>query len=409
MTPPIDTSKEGEHVLLLEGIHTDAAQRFRSAGYHVEELSSSLAEDQLIERIRDVTVLGLRSKTQVTRNVIESAPKLAAVGAFCIGTNQIDLEACLARGIPVFNAPFANTRSVVEMALGEIIVLYRHIPEKNNLLHQGTWKKRSHGAREIRGKKLGIIGYGNIGAQLSILAEAVGMDVYYYDVTEKLALGNATPCRTLTELLETVDVVTVHVDGRPENHNFIGADEFETMKEDAVFLNLSRGFVVDQDALRSALERGKIRAAAIDVFPEEPKTDGTSFESPLQGLPNVILTPHIGGSTEEAQENIGYFVPDKLMNFLEKGNTTLSVNFPNLQLPEFKGSHRIVHVHRNVPGILAKINKVFADRGINITGQYLKTGEGIGYVITDIVGEEPADLTRELTEIPDTIRVRVLY
>ncbi len=409
MTPPIDTSKAGENVLLLEGIHQEAAQRFRSAGYQVQEISSSLSEDQLIEHLRGVTVLGIRSKTHVTRQVVESAPSLAAVGAFCIGTNQIDLEACLARGVPVFNAPFANTRSVVEMALGQIIILYRNIFEKSNLLHQGTWKKRSNGAREIRGKKLGIIGYGNIGAQLSIVAEAVGMDVYYYDVTEKLALGNATPCRTLRQLLETVDVVTVHVDGRPENRNFIGADEFKVMKEGAVFLNLSRGFVVDQEALRTALESGKIRGAAIDVFPEEPKTDGSSFESPLQNLPNVILTPHIGGSTEEAQENIGYFVPDKLMDFLERGNTTLSVNFPNLQLPEFKGSHRIVHVHRNVPGILARINQVFADRGINITGQYLKTGEGIGYVITDIVGDEPEDLTRDLTEIPDTIRVRVLY
>lgn len=409
MSPPIDTSGSNEHVLLLEGIHTDAAERFRSAGYVVEEVSSSLSGEQLVERIRDVTVLGIRSKTQVTEKVLQSAPRLAAVGAFCIGTNQIDLDACLSRGVPVFNAPFANTRSVVEMALGQIVMLYRNIFEKSNLLHQGVWKKRSQGAREIRGKKLGIIGYGNIGAQLSILAEAVGMDVQYYDVVEKLALGNATSCRTLAELLATSDVVTVHIDGRPENRNFIAAEEFAQMKEGAVFLNLSRGFVVDQDALKSALGSGKLRSAAIDVFPEEPKTDGSSFESPLQGLSNVILTPHVGGSTEEAQENIGRFVPDKLIDFLEKGNTTLSVNFPNLQLPEFKGSHRIVHVHRNVPGILARINQIFAERGINITGQYLKTGEGIGYVITDIVRDEDESLLEELTAIPDTIRVRVLY
>lgn len=409
MIPPLDTRKEGQKVLLLENIHPDAALRFREAGYEVEEVPSSLGEEELIRRLEGVSVLGIRSKTQLTRSVVEASQGLVAVGAFCIGTNQIDLEACLERGVVVFNAPFANTRSVVEMALGQIISLFRDLFHKSQLLHQGVWWKKSTGTREIRGKRLGIVGYGNIGSQLSILAEAVGMEVQYYDIAEKLALGNARACRTLRELLETSDVVTVHVDGSPENRNLIGAPEFAAMKDGAVFLNLARGFVVDLDALKHALESGKIRGAAIDVFPEEPTVDGSDVVLPLQGMPNVILTPHVGGSTEEAQEHIGRFVPDKLLNFLEKGTTTLSVNFPTLQLPELKGSHRIVHVHRNVPGILARINQIMAQRGINITGQYLKTSPQVGYVITDIGSEYDAGLVEELRAVADTIRVRVLY
>jgi D-3-phosphoglycerate dehydrogenase len=407
--PPVEIPRPGQKVLLLEGIHDAAAARFREAGYDVSTESSSLSADELSARLSDVAVLGIRSKTKLTRAAVDSAPELAVVGAFCIGTNQIDLDACLERGVAVFNAPFANTRSVVEMALGEIVVMFRDICRKSELLHDGTWEKRSQAARELRGKRLGIVGYGNIGSQLSILAEAVGMEVWFYDVAEKLALGNAHSCRTLNELLANSDVVTVHVDGNPRNVNLIGAREFEAMKDGAVFLNLSRGFVVDLDALRAALDSGKVRSAAIDVFPEEPKVDGSAFRSTLQGLPNVILTPHIGGSTQEAQRNIGEFVPGKLLDFLEKGNTSLSVNFPNLQLPEIQGSHRLVHVHRNVPGILARINQVMAERQINITGQYLKTNETIGYVITDI-GENYDDaLARELRDIPATIRVRVLY
>jgi len=407
--PPIEVPQAGRKVLLLEGIHPDAAARFREAGFEVEELGSSLTEEELIQHLEDVTVLGLRSKTQLTREAIEAAPRLAAVGAFCIGTNQIDLKACVERGIAVFNAPFANTRSVVEMALGEIIFLFRDLLTKNALLHSGVWRKSARGSREIRGKRLGIVGYGNIGAQLSVLAEAVGMDVWFYDVQEKLALGNATPARSLRELLETSDIVTVHVDGDPANRNFIGEREFGWMKDGVVFINLSRGFVVDLQALRAALDSGKVGSAAVDVFPEEPKQDGSEFHSPLQGLSNVILTPHIGGSTQEAQENIGRFVPAKLLDFLEKGNTTLSVNFPNLQLPELKGSHRVVHVHRNVPGVLARINQIMAEKGINITGQHLKTSEDIGYVITDIGQEYDGSLAAELRQIAGTIRVRILY
>jgi D-3-phosphoglycerate dehydrogenase / 2-oxoglutarate reductase len=407
---PVQRSPDpSARVLLLERIHAQAADRFRQAGYHVDEVSSSLSEEELIVRLQGVSILGIRSKTQLTRTVIESAPQLATVGAFCIGTNQIDLDACSERGIAVFNAPFANTRSVVEMALGEMMFLIRDLARKNTLLHQGIWEKSSPGAREIRGKRLGIVGYGNIGSQLSVLAEGLGMEVRYYDISEKLALGNARSCRSLDELLQTSDVLTLHVDGNPANAGLIGAREIGLMKPGAVFINLARGFVVDLEALRDALQSGRLAGAAIDVFPEEPKEDGANFESPLRGLPNVILTPHIGGSTQEAQENIGAFVPDKLLDFLEKGTTTLSVNFPNLQLPEFRESHRVVHVHRNEPGILARLNRTMAERNLNITGQYLKTNETIGYVITDIGRGYDAEVVTELQQIPGTIRVRVLY
>jgi D-3-phosphoglycerate dehydrogenase len=407
--PPVRTSDQDRKVLLLENIHRDAARHFRDEGFEVVERPGSPGEEELIHLLEGVSVLGIRSKTQVTRGVIEESPHLATIGAFCIGTNQIDLDTCLERGIPVFNAPFANTRSVVEMALGQIIALYRDLFPKSQLLHTGTWWKKSTGTREIRGKRLGIIGYGNIGVQLSIVAEAMGMEVHFYDIAEKLALGNARPCRTLEELLRISDVVTVHVDGRPENRNLIGAREFEMLPDGAIFLNLSRGFVVDIDALAAAIDSGKVRGAAIDVFPEEPHADGQHFVSPLQGKENVILTPHIGGNTEEAQEHIGHFVPDRLLNFMGKGTTNLSVKFPNLQLPELRGSHRLVHVHRNVPGILARINQVMANRGINITGQYLQTSPKVGYVITDVGQDYQEGLVQELREIPDTIRVRVLY
>lgn len=395
--------------LLLEGIHPEAGRRLRGAGFQVEEVPGSLTSEALARRLDGVSVLGIRSKTRLTREVVEAAGELEVVGAFCIGTNQIDLEACLDRAVPVFNAPYANTRSVVELALGQIIVLLRNVLEKNELLHRGVWRKSSAQAREVRGKRLGIVGYGNIGAQLSVLAEAVGMEVYYYDVVEKLPLGNARACRTLHELLGTVDVVSVHVDGNPANRNLFGSEEFAAMREGAVFINLSRGFVVDLEALEGALESGRIRSAALDVFPEEPRQDGESFSLPLQGRSNVLLTPHIGGSTEEAQENIAGFVPDKILNFLEQGSTTLSVNFPNLQLPELRGAHRLVHVHENVPGILARINRVLADRDINITGQYLKTNERIGYVITDVARDYDPGVVSEMEEIPRTLRMKVLY
>lgn len=399
--------------LLLENIHPGAATRLRDHGLEVDTHPGSLGDMELIEALRDVSVLGIRSKTQLTREVIEAAPRLEVVGTFCIGTNQVELNACLDRGIPVFNAPYSNTRSVVELALGQIIILMRNVLEKSALLHRGRWYKSSGDAREIRGKRLGIVGYGNIGSQLSVLAEALGMEVVYFDVEEKLALGNARPVRTLHELLATSDAVSVHVDGRPANRLLFGPREFEAMKDGAVFVNLSRGFVADLDALRDALDRGKVRSAALDVFPREPRRDGDPFESPLAGLDNVLLTPHIGGSTQEAQENIGGFVADKILSYLERGSTNLSVNFPNLQLPGLGRArgivHRIVHTHANVPGILAQINQLMATRDINVVGQYLKTNERVGYVITDVAGDYDPAMVEALEAIPQTIRVRVLY
>lgn len=396
-------------VLLLENIHPDAAEALRAEGYNVETLSGSLDEDELCERIKHISVLGIRSKTQLTERVLKSAKRLMAVGAFCIGTNQIDLGAAARRGIAVFNAPFSNTRSVVELALAEIILLMRNIPDKSVAMHQGKWNKSASGSNEVRGKKLGIVGYGNIGAQLSVLAEAIGMQVYFYDVVEKLALGNATKCNSLEELLETADVVTLHVDGRPENKNLIGKAEFERMKEGVIFLNLARGHVVEVDALKQAIENGKVRGAAVDVFPEEPKANSEPFSSSLTGLPNLLLTPHIGGSTAEAQENIGQFVSAKLSEYINTGGTTNSVNFPELQLPRLHNAHRLIHVHLNTPGILASINQCLANHSINISGQYLKTNETIGYVITDIDKQYSEDVIQDLKNIPNTIRFRVLY
>jgi D-3-phosphoglycerate dehydrogenase / 2-oxoglutarate reductase len=394
--------------LLLERIHPEAARRLERAGWAVEEVPTALSGPDLAAALEGVQLLGIRSKSTLGAEVIEAADGLQAVGCFCIGTNQVALDACLDRGIPVFNAPYANTRSVVELALGQIIVLLRDVPEKSALLHAGEWRKAAPRAREVRGKHLGIVGYGNIGAQLSVVAEALGMIVGFHDVTEKLALGNARPFRTLHELLAWSDVVTVHVDGSPANRDLFGAPEFAAMRDDAVFINLSRGFVVDLEALRDALLSGRLRSAALDVFPEEPRRDGEPFESPLRGMPNVLLTPHIGGSTEEAQENIARFVPDKLLGYMEQGSTTLSVNFPNLQLPALRGTHRVAHVHRNVPGILAQMNRVLAEGGLNIEGQYLKTHESVGYVITDVARDWSPEVEAELRAIPGTIRVRVL-
>lgn len=409
MNKAISYPKNRIKVLLLENVHPDALGLMKQEGYNVTTYSGAMDEDELAEKIKDVSVLGIRSKTQLTRKVIENAPRLIAVGAFCIGTNQIDLEACLEKGIAVFNAPYSNTRSVVELAIGEIIMLSRNLPDKLKLMHEGEWDKSATNSREIRGKKIGIIGYGNIGAQLSVVAEAIGFDVYYYDMVEKLALGNATKCKSLEELLRKVDIISMHVDGRRENLNFIGEKEFDMMKDGVIFLNLSRGHVVDIDALVKNIQSGKIIGAGVDVFPEEPKTNSESFESPLRGLPNVILTPHIGGSTEEAQANIGNFVPGKIMEYINTGSTTNSVNFPNLQLPILENAHRLIHIHENKPGIIAKINNIFAHHNINIVGQHLKTNEIIGYVITDIDKEYGPEVIKELKEIEHTIRFRVLY
>jgi D-3-phosphoglycerate dehydrogenase / 2-oxoglutarate reductase len=396
-------------VLLLENIHPKAVEIFREEGFKVEIVNGGLDEDELCERIREVSVLGIRSKTQVTRKVLESANKLMAVGAFCIGTNQIDLATCLEKGVVAFNAPYSNTRSVVELAIAEIIMLIRNIPDKSHRMHQGIWDKSAKNSFEIRGKKLGLIGYGNIGTQLSVLAENLGMEVYYYDVVEKLALGNARRCKTLDELLSLSDVVSLHVDGRQSNTHLIDHQAFAKMKSGVIFLNLSRGHVVDIAALVEAVKSGKVAGVGVDVFPYEPKTNEEAFLSELRDLPNVILTPHIGGSTEEAQANIGSFVPGKLLEFINKGNTFGSVNFPEIQLPELQEAHRLIHIHRNVPGMLAKINGILSAHKINILGQYLKTNEKIGYVITDIARSYSEGAIAELKNIDNTIKFRMLY
>lgn len=395
-------------ILLLENVHADAFTKLTADGFAVETVSKSLSEDELIEKIKDVHVLGIRSKTQVTKKVIEAAEKLMVVSAFCIGTKQIDLDACKENGVVVFNAPYSNTRSVVELAIGEIIMLMRSVFQRSTELHNGEWNKTAQGSREVRGKKLGIVGYGNIGKQLSVLAEALGMDVYYYDVEDKLALGNATRINTLKELLNISDVVTLHIDDNSANKNYIGKEEIAQMKEGAHLVNLSRGFVVEIEALVEALKSGKLAGAAVDVYPEEPRKNG-DFITQLKGLDNVILTPHVGGSTEEAQRDIADFVPGKIMAYINSGNTVDAVNFPNIRLPRHTNAHRFLHIHKNVPGVMAKINKVLAKYTLNITGQYLSTDSKVGYVITDIDKEYNQEVITKLREIDGTIKFRVLY
>lgn len=396
-------------VLLLEGVHINAKNTFSSGGFDVELVASSLDEDELCARIKGVSIIGIRSKTTITRKVLEHADRLMAIGAFCIGTNQIDLEESTKRGIAVFNAPYSNTRSVVELAIAEIIMLMRNLPDKIRSMHAGVWDKSATNSFEIRNKVLGIIGYGNIGSQISIVAEAMGMQVFYYDLEEKLALGNATPCDSLNELLSVSDVISIHVDGRKENKNMIGDNQFSKMKEGVIFINLGRGHVVDIPSLKRNINSGKVRGTAIDVYPKEPKNNSEPFESELIGAPNTILTPHIGGSTLEAQINIGAFVPNNLIKFINTGNTAGSVNFPQLQLTVHENGHRLIHIHKNTPGLLAQLNKILADHNINILGQYLKTNETIGYVITDIDEEYPTEFIDELKSIVGTIKIRVLF
>jgi D-3-phosphoglycerate dehydrogenase / 2-oxoglutarate reductase len=395
-------------VLLLENVHPVAVELLKAEGFTVETHPAALSEEELIKKIKNVSVLGIRSKTQITARVLEHANRLMAIGAFCIGTNQIDLHTATNKGIAVFNAPFSNTRSVVELAVAEMIMLMRNIVDKSNKMHLGKWDKSAAGSYEIRGKKLGLIGYGNIGTQLSVVAESIGMKVLYYDIEEKLSLGNATRCKTLKELLEQADVVSLHVDGRASNTNLISVYEFSLMKTGVIFINLSRGHVVDILALRENILKGKVAGCAIDVFPHEPNNQ-EEFISELRGLPNTILTPHIGGSTLEAQANIGNFVPGKVMDYINSGSTSNSVNFPNLVLPTLDNAHRLIHIHENVPGILAQINQTLAEHKINIVGQYLKTNESIGYVITDIDKEYNKEVIKELRGIKHTIKFRVLY
>jgi D-3-phosphoglycerate dehydrogenase len=391
-------------VLLLENISAVAVEQFRAAGYAVESHKAALDERALIEKIHDAAILGVRSKTPITKAVIEAAQKLVTVGAFCIGVDKIDRNTASDRGIAVFNDPHSNSRSVAELAIGEIILLLRRTFHASTQMHQGVWNKSAAGAHEVRGLTLGIVGYGKIGSQLSDLAEAMGMRVVFYDVSHVLARGNARPIG-FRELLEMSDVVTLHVDGKPTNQNLFGAQEFEAMKNGACFLNLSRGFVVDHGALAACLKSGKIAGAAIDVFPKEPES-GAGFVSALQGMPNVILTPHIGGSTEEAQQNIGQFVSSKLLDYVKTGDSTLSVNLPQAHLEYEEGSYRLMHVHHNVPGILRAINDILGDRDINIERQALNTRGNLGYAIYDINRPCDGDLMKQLQSVPHTITVR---
>lgn len=405
----ISYPKNRINVLLLENVHPVALELMKLEGFNVETYHAAMTEEELCQKIKTVSVLGIRSKTQVTEKVLEHANRLMVIGAFCIGTNQIDLKTATKKGIAVFNAPFSNTRSVVELAVAQMIILIRSIADKSAKMHNGVWDKSAKGSFEVRGKKLGLIGYGNIGTQLSVIAESLGMKVLYYDAEERLSLGNAIKCKTMKEVLEQADVISMHVDGRVSNTNLIGKKEFAMMKKGVIFINLSRGHVVDIQALRENILSGKVAGTAIDVFPHEPVSNDEEFASELRGLPNTILTPHIGGSTAEAQENIGNFVPGKIMEYINTGSTSNSVNFPNITLPILDNAHRLIHIHHNVPGILAKINLVLAENGINIMGQYLKTTESIGYVITDINKEYDKDVIAKLRAIEQTIKFRVLY
>ncbi len=396
-------------MLLLENIHPAAVERLEEAGYSVETLKGALDEDDLIEAIKGVHVLGIRSKTNVSKRVLERADRLLAIAAFCIGTNQIDLEAAAEHGVAVFNAPYSNTRSVVELAIGLTIVLMRDVADKSAAMHRGEWNKSATGSRELRGKTLGIVGYGAIGSQLSVLAEGLGMRVIFHDLSERLALGNARRMRSLDALLAEADVVSLHVDGRKENTAIIGAAQFARMKPGVLFLNLSRGHVVDVDALAEAVKSGRVAGAAVDVFPEEPRTNADPFASPLQGLKNVILTPHIGGSTEEAQEAIAEFAAERLLGYLNRGDTTFCVNLPNVQLAEVSRAHRLLHIHRNQPGVLAELNRALSAAGLNILGQHLKTDERTGYVITDVDRDYDPEVLKTLRDLPGTLRFRTLH
>lgn len=391
-------------VLLLENISAVAVEGFREAGYEVETHKTALEERDLVEKVKDVSVLGVRSKTRVTSAVLQAAPQLVAVGAFCIGVDKIDQKTASERGIAVFNDPHSNSRSVAELVMGEIIMLLRRTFQASSEMHRGVWNKSAAGAHEVRGLTLGIVGYGKIGSQLSDLAEAMGMRVVFYDTSHVLARGNARPV-SFRELLEISDVVTLHVDGKKENQDLFGDQEFRAMKDGACFLNLSRGFVVDHEALAAHLKTGKLSGAAIDVFPKEPES-GAGFESALRALPNVILTPHVGGSTEEAQANIGSFVSAKLLDYVRTGDSLLSVNLPQSHLEYEEGSYRLMHIHQNVPGILRAINDILADREINIERQALNTRGTLGYAIYDINRPCDEELMAQLKAVPHTIRVR---
>lgn len=402
--------KEKINVLLLENISEIAVRNFQNNGYtQVQRLTKALPEAELVEAVKNAHILGIRSKSQITPAVLKAATKLQAIGCFCIGTNQVDLNTATESGVAVFNAPYSNTRSVAELVIGAAIMLIRRIPDKSVAAHQGGWQKDAKGSYELRGKTLGIIGYGNIGSQVSVLAEALGMKVIFYDIETKLPLGNATDMKTLKDVLSNADVVTLHVPDTPQTRNLINRKNLKYLKDGAIFINYARGEVVDLEALAIAIETGQVAGAAIDVFPVEPEKNGDVFKSPLQGLPNVILTPHIGGSTEEAQQNIGEDVSTKLLNYLDKGVSLGSVTIPPLSLPAQEGAHRILHIHKNVPGVLSHINTQLSKNKINILGQYLKTNDSIGYVVVDVDKKLSNQATQLLKEVPHTIKVRLLY
>ncbi|EEX50994.1 D-3-phosphoglycerate dehydrogenase [Pasteurella multocida] len=410
MTTKVSLDKSKIKFLLLEGVHQSALEVLQNAGYtNIEYHKKALDDEELKAAIKDAHFVGIRSRTFLTADVLAHAQKLIAVGCFCIGTNQVDLNAAKLLGIPVFNAPFSNTRSVAELVLGEILVLMRNVPQANAEVHRGIWNKSAAGSHEVRGKKLGIIGYGHIGSQLSIIAESLGMRVFFYDIENKLPLGNAQQVRSLDELLAMSDVVSLHVPENASTKNLINATRIAQLKEGAILINAARGTVVDIDALAQALESGKVRGAALDVFPEEPASIQEEFVSPLRAFDNVILTPHIGGSTSEAQENIGSEVSGKFVKYSDNGSTLSAVNFPEVSLPEHSGTKRLLHIHHNKPGVLNQINQVFVNANVNIAAQYLQTDPSIGYVVIDVETEETSSLLTQLKEIDGTIRARVLY
>jgi D-3-phosphoglycerate dehydrogenase len=400
-------------VLLAEGVHPRAAETFRADGYtSVQRHDTALSEGLLADHLSDVRILGIRSRTRVTRDVLQRAPRLIAIGCFCIGTNQVDLDAAEESGVPVFNAPFSNTRSVAELVLAEIVMLCRRIAELNARAHRGAWDKSASGSHEVRGKCLGIVGYGHIGSQVGLLAEAIGMRVVFHDIVSKLALGNAVAMRSLDEVLGQADVITLHVPDTPLTRRMIGGEQLGRMRPGSMLINASRGTVVEIDALVDALDANHLSGAAIDVFPTEPKSKNAEFLSPLRRFDNVILTPHVGGSTQEAQENIGLEVAEKLLRYSNNGSTLSAVNFPEVSLPEHSGQHRVLHIHHNRPGMLTRINEIFSSRGVNIAAQYLKTTPRTGYVVIDIEGVRRRDtraLRDELAAIDGTVRTRLLY
>ena len=410
MSQHLSLGKDKIRFLLLEGVHQNALDVLHAAGYtNIEYLKTALDEDVLIEKIKDAHFVGIRSRTQITERVLEAADKLIAIGCFCIGTNQVNLDAAMARGIPVFNAPYSNTRSVAELVLGELILLLRGIPEKNFLVHRGGWSKSAEGSYEARGKTLGLVGYGSIGSQLSVLAESLGMKVIYFDAITKLPLGNARQVGTMDELLAQSDVVSLHVPEIASTKDMMKAEQFAKMKKGAIFINAARGTTVDIDALADAIKSKHLGGAAIDVFPKEPKANDEEFMSALRGLDNVILTPHIGGSTLEAQANIGLEVAEKFVRYSDTGATTTAVNFPEVAIPQQDGTHRLLHIHQNIPGVLSAVNSLFAENNINICAQSLMTKGDVGYLVIDVEDSDSEVALEKIQGVAGTLRVRVLY